>query len=155
VYIPNILSALNLYCIQVFHVASVSCSKGTFRESEGHGPGAGRRGAASQRPADGAHDTSKVLRTGRARPHPGSRIPLAWREEGSSEGVAGTVRVHMRGATWWTGVGYACMAGRLGQQHARDVQSRSSAPAVWALVIPINFSQLRCVTLILSAFVTV
>jgi hypothetical protein len=35
VYIPNVLSTLDLCCIQVVYVASVSCFKGIFRESWG------------------------------------------------------------------------------------------------------------------------
>jgi hypothetical protein len=41
IYIPNVSSASDLCCIQVFHVASVSCLRGMFRESWEHGSGAG------------------------------------------------------------------------------------------------------------------
>ena len=37
-----------------FHVASVSCFRDMFRESWGHGPGAGGKGTASRGAADGA-----------------------------------------------------------------------------------------------------
>ena len=48
----------------MFHVASVSCFRGMFRESWGHGLGSGGWGAASQGPADGASGTPRVLRMG-------------------------------------------------------------------------------------------
>ena len=44
--------------------------------------GTGERGAASRGLADGAHGVPRVLRTGRAHTHPGSRFLPAWREEG-------------------------------------------------------------------------
>ena len=67
VYVLNVSFASDVCCIQVFHVASVSCFRGMFIESCGHAPDAGRRGAASQGPVNGP--------TGRARPHPGSQVP--------------------------------------------------------------------------------
>jgi hypothetical protein len=39
-YVPNVLSSLDLCCIQVFYVANVSCFKCMFRESWGHDLGA-------------------------------------------------------------------------------------------------------------------
>ena len=71
-YVLNISSASDVCCIQVFHVASVSCFRGMFRQSLGHGPGAGGWGAVSQRLVDGAHGAPGVLRTSCARPHPSS-----------------------------------------------------------------------------------
>ena len=60
VYVSNVSSASDVCCIQVFHVASVSCFRGMFRESWGHGPGTGGRGVASRGvlvliPAHGSH----------------------------------------------------------------------------------------------------
>jgi hypothetical protein len=37
VYVLNVLYALDICCIQVFHVASASCFKGMFKELLGHG----------------------------------------------------------------------------------------------------------------------
>jgi hypothetical protein len=37
VYVPNISSASDVCCIQVFHVVSVSCFRSMFRESWGTG----------------------------------------------------------------------------------------------------------------------
>ena len=89
------------YMSQLFHLlrcmllSSLSCCKclcfrGMFRESWGHGLDAGegarrakgRRMArtASRGPADGARGMPRVRRTGRARSHPGSRVPPEWRE---------------------------------------------------------------------------
>ena len=44
VYVPNVSSASDLCCIQVFYVVSVSCFGGMFRESWGmaRAPGKGR-----------------------------------------------------------------------------------------------------------------
>jgi hypothetical protein len=63
-----------------FHITSVSCFRGLFRESLEHSPGVVERGAASRGLADRARGAPGFLRTGRARAHPGSRIPLARRE---------------------------------------------------------------------------
>ena len=41
VYVPNVSSASDLCCIQVFLVASVSCFRGMFRESWGIAPALG------------------------------------------------------------------------------------------------------------------
>ena len=43
VYVPNVSSASDLCSLQVFHVASVSCLRGMFRELWEHGPGARER----------------------------------------------------------------------------------------------------------------
>ena len=99
VYVLNVSSASDLCCIQVFHVASVSCFRGMFRESWGHSAGAGGRGAASWRATDGAHVTPRILRTGRACPHPGSRVSPARREEG------------VRGKEWRAQPGCGCGRG--------------------------------------------
>ena len=85
VYISNVSSALDVCCIQVFHVASILCFRGIFIESWRHGPDAARRYTASRGPVDGAHDAHGGLRMGRARPHPGSRVPPARKEEGVRE----------------------------------------------------------------------
>ena len=53
-YVPNVSSASDVCCIQVFHVASVSCFRDMFMRVMGYGPGAGRRGMASQGLADWA-----------------------------------------------------------------------------------------------------
>jgi hypothetical protein len=71
------------------YVASVSCFRDMFRESWGHELGAGRRGAASRRPADGVRSAPGVLRTGRARPHPGSCVLPARRERMGLRGRSG------------------------------------------------------------------
>ena len=60
VYVPKVSSALDVCCIQVFHVASFSCFRGMFRESLGHGPNAVGRGAASRGPTDGARGTPGI-----------------------------------------------------------------------------------------------
>jgi hypothetical protein len=52
VYVLNVSSASDVCCIQVFHIASVSCFRCMFRESWEHGSDAGGRGAVSQGPAD-------------------------------------------------------------------------------------------------------
>jgi hypothetical protein len=43
IYVPNVSSASDLCCIQVFHVTSVSCFRCIFKELWGHGPSAGER----------------------------------------------------------------------------------------------------------------
>jgi hypothetical protein len=63
-------------CIfQMFHLfqtyVAFKCFGGMFRESWEHGPGTGGRDAVSRGRIDGAH-ACLVLRTRRARPHPGS-----------------------------------------------------------------------------------
>ena len=79
-----------VYCIQLFHIPSVSCFRGIFRDSWGHGLSTRGRGAASQGPTDGVHGMPRVLRIGRDRPHPGSRVPPARREmRGSGERSGG------------------------------------------------------------------
>jgi hypothetical protein len=67
--------ALKCFMLQV-----LPCFRCMFKESWGHGP------------ADGAGDAPWVLRTGRARSHPGSRVLPAQREErsgGTGEGAVG------------------------------------------------------------------
>jgi hypothetical protein len=81
VYVRNVSSASDLFCIQVFHVASVSCFRDVFRESWGHGPSARGRGVVNQGSADGAHSALRDLRMGRARLYPGSWVPPAQREK--------------------------------------------------------------------------
>ena len=76
VYVPNISSASDVCCIQMFYIASISCFKYLFGESLGQGLGAMGRGVASQGLADGARDVPGVLRTGRAHPHSGSWVSL-------------------------------------------------------------------------------
>ena len=60
VYVPKVSSALDVCCIQVFYVASVSCFRGMFRESLGHCPNAMGRGAVSRGPADGGRGASGI-----------------------------------------------------------------------------------------------
>jgi hypothetical protein len=104
-------STSNICCTQVFHVASVLYLRGMFRESLGHSPGAVLRGFARLGPMDVARDASGVLRTGRARPHPGSWFPLARRGGGQGDGAASAGRgkadeggVRVRGRTRQTGM---------------------------------------------------
>jgi hypothetical protein len=99
-YVPNVSAISFLRCTKCFHFASISCFRGMFRESWGHGQGVGGQGAASWEPADGAHGTPRVLRMGHAHPHPGSRVPPARREEG------------VRGKEWQGQPRYACGAER-------------------------------------------
>jgi hypothetical protein len=80
----KVSSALDLCCIQVFHVTTVSCFRGMFIESWGHDPGTGGRGTVSRGPADRAHNALGVCGRGvliliRA---PGSR-PRRERREGA------------------------------------------------------------------------
>jgi hypothetical protein len=88
IYVPNVSSALDVCCIQVFHVACVSYSRGMFRESLGHAPDTVGKGTTSRGSVGGARAALGVLRTGRARPHlvPGSRSARRERR-GSGEGV--------------------------------------------------------------------
>jgi hypothetical protein len=46
-YVANVSFASDC-CIQVFHITSVSCFRGMFKESWGHDPDVGARGVASQ-----------------------------------------------------------------------------------------------------------
>jgi hypothetical protein len=57
-YVLNVSSALDLCCIQVFHIGAL-CFRGIFRELWRHDPGAGGRGAASRGPADGVHSVPR------------------------------------------------------------------------------------------------
>jgi len=113
VYVTNVSFASKVCCIQVFHVASVSCFRGMFRESWGHGPGAGGRGAASRGSTDGACGAS-----GHARPHPGSWVPLVRREGGGSG--------ERSGGRWAgrdrRGAGYACVVGRGRRRRTATIQ---------------------------------
>jgi hypothetical protein len=59
--------AFKYFMLQVFYVSEV-CSESHW----GHGLGAVVRGAVCQGPAGGARGAPRVLRTGRARPRPGS-----------------------------------------------------------------------------------
>jgi hypothetical protein len=61
VYVSNISFASDLYCIQMFHIASVSCFRCIFSESWGHCLSAVGRGAVSRGLADGAHSAPRVL----------------------------------------------------------------------------------------------
>jgi hypothetical protein len=86
------------YLLRRMLLSSVSCCKclcfrGMFKESWGHSPGAGERGTASRRPADGPRGAPEVLQTGCARPHPASRVPPARRER-----LGGRSSMHRRGA---------------------------------------------------------
>ena len=113
-------SASDVCCIQVSHVASVSCFRGMFGESWGHGSGARGRGAVSRVPADGARDAPGVLQKGRARPHYGSCVPPTRspapvsRPRGErEEGIRGKER-RARGEARRMRAGYAFGAGRGG-----------------------------------------
>jgi hypothetical protein len=76
-YIPNVSSSSDVCCIQVFHVTNVCVSEVYL---ENHGGTAWGRGVTSWWPANGARSAPGVRQTGCAHPHPGSRVPPAWRE---------------------------------------------------------------------------
>jgi hypothetical protein len=104
----NVSSALDVWCIQMFHVVSVLCFRGIFRESSGHGPGAVGRGTASRGLPDGVRGVPRVLWTGHAHPHPGSRVLLARREIRGLRGrrtrrACRQGEVHVRGRMSQTG----------------------------------------------------
>jgi hypothetical protein len=88
VYVPNVSSASDLCCIQVFNVACVSCFRGLFRESWGTTCALGEGPWQAGGTADGVRDAPRVLWTGRAHPYPGSR-PCGERGGGQGEGAAG------------------------------------------------------------------
>jgi hypothetical protein len=67
-YIPNVSSVSVVCCIQEFHVSEVERPGGARPRRRGWG-------AASHGSAIGARSAPRILWTGRARPHAGSRIP--------------------------------------------------------------------------------
>jgi hypothetical protein len=103
VYVSNVSSASNICCIQMFHVASLSCFRSMFRESWGHGPSTEGRGVARRGPIDGAclcSSRPRVSPTRRERRGSGGRSgergvlrdgrgrgTCAWWDEADGEGL--------------------------------------------------------------------
>jgi hypothetical protein len=107
-YVASICSKCFICFTHMLH-SSVSCFRGIFRESWGHGPGVGGRGTTRRGPADEAHDAPGILRAWHARPHPSSQVPLARRERRvRGEGVVSAGRGEAR----QTGAGYVYVVGR-------------------------------------------
>jgi hypothetical protein len=114
VYVPNVLSASDVCCIQVFSCCKCFIFQRYVQRVMGmHGLGVGARCAASRGPTDGVSDASEVLRTGHARPQGSGR-----RSGGHG---AGRARIGAR---------YACRAGEVnGAGHMRAAASSAVAGA--------------------------
>ena len=76
VHVPNVSFASDLCCIQVFHVASVSCFRGIWYVQRVVGARPGRWGKGHDVPglADGAGAPPGVLLMRRGSPRPGFRV---------------------------------------------------------------------------------
>jgi hypothetical protein len=87
VYVINISSALDVGCIQVFHISEVESHGGTPRLPAEDGTWRARAsGRGVLGPTVGVRSAPRVVRTGRARSHYVFRIPPTQRERGGGQG---------------------------------------------------------------------
>jgi hypothetical protein len=114
VYILNVSSGLDLCCIQVFHVVSVSYFRGMLRESWGTAQALGE--------VSGGRHMGRTAHLGSSY-HSGSRVPSARREEG------------VRGKEWQAQPECMCGAGWDGHERGTRVRQtgdgRTHAAAIW------------------------